>query len=373
MQTQNKRHLWYFPILFGFLGAFIGLIARYLFTGVDISFSIKNIIHSHSHVMLLGFLFNGLILFIWERFTKGIDRVSLKYYLVLQICILGMLITFIVQGYALFSIFFATAHLVIGYIFLIRLWKRLLGSTHLLRLIKLGVVFQFVSSIGPYCLGPLMVFEMQSSPWYQQAIFFYLHFQFFGSLFVWLLALWLQKINGQVSSRLFWVIIFSIVCLYAHSVNYNFDSSLISLISGIGSLGLLMFLIVQFKHINKTLGSELLFYLMLLLLGTLNLLGSFPFIAKLVIENHYILIAWLHFIFLGIYVPYIWMELNIKNELIWFGYALTVLLCQLILVFPDWFFHMTQISVSWLLFIAYVGTFILFVIVHVTLLLKNKE
>ena len=183
MKSVPLKRLWFYPILFGFLGAFIGLILRYAFAGSISGFPIKNVLHSHSHVMLLGFLFNALVVLLWTNFTDGMDKRSYHYYLALQICVAGMLITFIIQGYALFSIIFSTLHLWISYVFLIRLWKRFNLNSHLILLAKVGIVLHFISSIGPYCLGPLMVLEMQGSPWYQQAIFFLFTFSVFRSPF----------------------------------------------------------------------------------------------------------------------------------------------------------------------------------------------
>ena len=193
LKQYSTKQLWFYPLIFGILGGLIGLVLRYAFTGAFTGFPLKNVLHSHSHVMLLGFIFNALIVFLWIFFTKGIDRLSFLYYIALQVCLSVMLVAFIIQGYALVSITFSTLHLWISYILLIRLWKRLDGNKNLVSLIKIGILFHFISSIGPYCLGPLMVLKMQESPWYQQAIFFYLHFQYFGSFFVWFLAVLFQK------------------------------------------------------------------------------------------------------------------------------------------------------------------------------------
>lgn len=183
MKTVTAKQLWFFPLLFGFLGAIIGLVLRYAFTGSIANFPFKFVLHSHSHIMLLGFVFNALIALLVTRFTNGIDKTSYRLYLALQVCVAILLVGFIIQGYALVTITFSTLHLWISYWLVVRLWKRLIGEKSDLILIKTGIIFHFISSIGPYALGPLMAMKMQSSPWYQQAIFFYLHFQYFGSFF----------------------------------------------------------------------------------------------------------------------------------------------------------------------------------------------
>ena len=118
--------------------------------------------------------------------------------------------------------------------------------------------------------------------------------------------------------------------------------------------------------------SEKLFFIVLLTLCVFNIAGSLPSVANLVIEEHYVLIAWLHFIFLGIYVPFVWIELKVKNVVIWALYAVVFLFSQLILLFPSTFFIKAGIAVPWLLFYAYLGVFICFCFVHLPKLVKKS-
>ncbi len=373
MKLISKKQLWFYPILFGFLGALIGLILRYAFADGTPDFPLKNVLHSHSHVMLLGFLFNALVVILWSNFTNGIDQISFKYYIALQICVAAMMIAFILQGYALFSIIFSTFHLWISYILLIRLWKRLTGNKYIVILIKTGIVFHFLSSIGPYCLGPLMVLEMQESPWYQQAIFFYLHFQYFGSLFIWLLAGLFQNSTIVLKKRNIYVIVFSLVCLYMHSLDYNFNHWLINIFGGIGSLLLFGFLINSRKAFVFAKTEYTTIYFILLGISIINFLGSFPGIAILVESNSFMLIAWLHLLFLGLFIPFIWTELPHKlNKTSWVFYGIAVLFSEAILVFPTTFSNTFSISVMWLLFIVYLEVFLSISIVHLAYLFNKN-
>ena len=365
MNIINDRRLWFYPIVFGLLGAFLGLLIRFFFAQTTFGFPIKNLIHSHSHVMLLGFLFNALMVLIWKFFTKGIDTISYRYYIALQICVGGMFVAFIIQGYALLSILFSTLHLWIGYVFLIRLWKNVEGSKQLVSLVKLGIAFYFISSIGPYCLGPLMVFNLQESPWYQQAVFFYLHFQFFGAFLVWLLAVFLKNTSAQITKKHVWVIGLSIIGLYTHSLDYHFNHWLIQSIGGVSS-ALLLFVFISFaQSIKRFKKGYYYIYGVLLAVGICNVLGSFPQVVHLVETNHYLLIAWFHFLFLGLFVPFIWVELPIYiSNSTWAVYGLFVVLSEALLVFPDAAYSLLKTSITWLLFIAYFGVFGSMSIVH---------
>ena len=374
MKPVTAKHLWSFPLIFGFLGAIIGLILRYAFTGGIANFPFKFVLHSHSHIMLLGFVFNALIVLLFTRFTKGIDKTSYFLYIALQVCIGVLLVGFIIQGYALVTITFSTIHLWISYWLLIRLWKRLQGKKSDVTLIKIGIVFHFISSVGPYALGPLMAMKMQTSPWYQQAIFFYLHFQYFGSFFLWMLAVLFQKTTIKLSKNQITLIITSLVLLYTHSLKYNFNYLTIQIAGGIGA-GILIITIFKLK--SSFLQQKLqyrLFFGILLLVGILNCFGSIPYFSNLVISNRFMLIAWLHLLFLGMYLPFIWIELGQSiHKTVWIFYTFFILTSELFLVFPAFFSELFSTSIMWLLFIAYFGVVLCISIVHLTALFqKNK-
>jgi len=369
---MNPKKLWTYPLLFGIIGAFIGLVLRYAFTGSSIVFPFKNVLHAHSHVMLLGFLFNALLALIWINFTSGIDRVSYRIYIALQLCMALMIVAFIKQGYALYSILFSTLHLWLSYILLIRLWKRLEASKFLIQLIKAGIIFHFISSLGPYALGPLMVMGMKESPWYQQAIFFYLHFQFLGLFFTWMLAILLKKAAVIITKKEVKGIVISLVFLYAHSLDYNFNHWLIQWFGGFGSI-LLFLILLSYKRIFQKLENHFkTIYYIILTVAVINIFGSIPVVAKLVINNHFMLIAWLHFLFLGMYVPFIWVFLKQKISIyLWFLFGFTVVFSEAVLVFPNELSQWFSISIMWLLFIIYLSMFLIITTVHLNYLFSR--
>lgn len=370
-----QKKLWIFPLMFGIIGSLIGLILRYAFTGSISAFPFKNFLHSHSHVMLLGFIFNGLLIMVWKYFTEGIDKWSYGYYLILQGCVLAMLVAFIIEGYAFYSILFSTIHLWISYVLLIRLWRRIKENNTLTQFVKVGIIFHFISSLGPYILGPLMIMEMHNSPWYQQAIFFYLHFQYFGVFFVWMLSILFHKTQLTLSKNSSLVIITSLVLLFTHSLDYSFDHYLINII-GIGaSLSLFLVLLKLKKGSFDVQKKYNILFGIILLIAFLNIIGSIPVVANLVVESRFLLIAWLHFIFLGMYVPFIWISFKAKiNSFLWIAYAFFVLMTEVCLVFPGYISKVSPISLMWLLFITYLGVFVLISIVHFQLIFyKNNR
>lgn len=368
------KKIWWYPLIFGILGAFIGLVLRYAYTGAISGFPFKNVMHSHSHVLLLGFIFNALLILVWTNFTQGIDKISYRYYVALQVCIAFMLVTFILQGYSFLSILFSTLHLWVSYILLIRLWKQLNDNKAIHTLIKIGIVFHFLSSVGPYVLGPLMILGMQASPLYEQSIFFYLHFQYFGIFFVWMLAVLLQKTAVTLSNKQLVIIVISLALLFAHSLDYSYDHWSINVVGGFGSLLLLGVLLSFKRFFQKGQRVYTFIYIIILFIALVNIIGSIPSIANRVVESRLLLIGWLHFLFLGLYVPFIWVMLKRNiSLLIWVIYGFMFTITEMVLIFPAMINKWIAIPIMWLLFIAYTGVFLCILVVHTQLLFEKKN
>ena len=81
-------------------------------------------------------------------------------------------------------------------------------------------------------------------------------------------------------------------------------------------------------------------------------------VVHLVETNHYLLIAWFHFLFLALFIPFIWIELPIYiSNSTWAVYGLFVVLSETLLIFPNTAYSLLKIPITWLLFIAYFGVF----------------
>jgi hypothetical protein len=142
-------------------------------------------LHAHSHVMLLGWLFNALFANLLAAFVPP-DRQP-RYrtlFWVLQAAVLGMLLTFPVQGYAAFSIAFSTLHMVAAYVFAWRFLTdtRTVADRFASRWVQWGLWFMVLSSAGPFALGAIKANGLGRTHWYDLAVYFYLHFQYNGWL-----------------------------------------------------------------------------------------------------------------------------------------------------------------------------------------------
>ncbi len=160
----------------------MGVLLRAMLVGYLPGLTYPFLVHAHSHVVLLGWLFNALLLSLLaefgpENFTPGYRRLWWGF----QVAVLGMLLFFPVQGYAAGSILFSTLHVFLSYALAWKLRADLRTDASLsARLLRWGLVFLVLSTLGPYAVGALKARGMQETPWYPMSIYFYLHFLYNG-------------------------------------------------------------------------------------------------------------------------------------------------------------------------------------------------
>src|SRR5690606_27044346 len=104
-----------------FLVALLGALMRYKI-GFDFPFFVqKHLLHSHSHFAFSGWISHTLmVLMIYFLKNKSIKFSQSKYSnLIIAnfVCSYGMLVFFIIQGYAFWSILFSTLSIFFSYIF----------------------------------------------------------------------------------------------------------------------------------------------------------------------------------------------------------------------------------------------------------------
>lgn len=144
----------------------------------------KFILHTHSHIALIGWVYLFLSGLIVERYTNYKSSRSYKaLYISAVISILGMLLSFPFQGYALWSIVFSTLFLVVSYLLVYWVIKNKNDLATLkwsFAFIKSALYYLALSSIGPWALGLIMALGGKETIWYQLSVYFYLHFQYNG-------------------------------------------------------------------------------------------------------------------------------------------------------------------------------------------------
>ena len=141
----------------------------------------RHILHTHSHIALLGWGFMMLIgTMIFE--LEGKQNFGKKYgwlFIALLVSLLGMLFSFPVQGYGVVSISFSTLFVLLSYAFIFKLWKTLgqIENTTGIRLIRWALIGYLISTLGLWALGPVTATLGRMHEMYFMTIQWFLHFQ----------------------------------------------------------------------------------------------------------------------------------------------------------------------------------------------------
>lgn len=171
--------------------ALFGVLLRYMMSFPSGGLSYLNILHAHSHFAFAGWSFLGLAVLIVRHLYQDEPAVFKWIFLATLVCAFGMLLSFSVQGYKAVSILFSTLFLVVSCWFAALIYRRSssdIKKTIAGKLLKAGAVCIFISSLGPLALAVLKA-SGHSGVFYQNAIYFYLHFQLNGWMQLAVLAL----------------------------------------------------------------------------------------------------------------------------------------------------------------------------------------
>jgi len=317
-----KRHsniaLAYF-LLVGIMGVFLRLF--YIF---PIPATYKFVVHAHSHVALLGWVYIALITLIYRLYLSEVNKSALYQRIIwfTNICILGMLLSFPVQGYALFSIIFSTLFLFASYWITWFIFKHI-PEKHKKKpsyiCVKASLLYLIFSSIGPWAVGGIMATLGKASVWYKIAIYFYLHFQYnawFIFALIGVLFFIIEKsgltIDQKKFKNFFLILNLGVIFSFFLSILWTAPPVIFYILASLGAaLQLLAFLsffrILQklwpdLKIIFSPIVQNLLKFSGLLLLIKIGfqVISAIPYFANLAFQYQDFVIGYLHWTFLGV-------------------------------------------------------------------------
>lgn len=162
-----------------------GVLLRYLQTHAVPGLNAQFLLHGHSHFAFSGWMFLALAVLMADSLQPaGTDGRFRTVFRLTQVCSLGMLLTFSLQGYKAAPLIFSTLFVIVTYRFSHLVLRnpgfRIRLNPVARHLFGAALVCLCISSLGPFALGPLMVNGLKGSAWYQNSIYFYLHFQMNG-------------------------------------------------------------------------------------------------------------------------------------------------------------------------------------------------
>jgi hypothetical protein len=326
------------PLAFLSIGSLLGVFLRWQFIAPTPGVTYAFFLHAHSHVMFLGWIFNALyIAFCYNHIAETEISSFKKIFVVLQGLVVGMLISFPLQGYGFYSILFSTAHTICVFIFIVMFFRRTQGVKSVSAwFARTALVFFVISTAGPFSLGYLMSNQMGHTNWYFFSIYFYLHFQYNGFFIFGILSLFFnllerKKIQFHLGkARTFgWTL--AIVCLptYLLSILWAKPGLTFNAIAGASAfiqfIALGLFIKVLIKHrleIGQTFSKASIIFLFVILFAFilklfLQAISALPGIAQLAYELRPVVIAYLHMVLIGIISLFVflwYMEFDFIDE-----------------------------------------------------------
>lgn len=317
-----KKHI-HIALGYFVLIAIMGVALR-LFAIIDLPITYRYVVHTHSHIALLGWVYTGLTTILYYLYLRD-SEISKKYtylFWATQATIVGMLFSFPFTGYALFSILFSTLFLFATYVFAFFFLKhtpRKLKTLQSYKLIRAAIWFMVLSSIGPWVVGIVMGTLGNTSPWYRNAIYFYLHFQYNGWFLVALCGILLKLfehyeiiISQKSFKRFYYLLNAGVILTFFISILWMQPHWLFNVLAITGGILQIIAFSILFgrilwersilrRHLSKQTGWLLKFAGFCLAIKlTTQLMGSFPETAEIISGNIDYVISYLHWVFLGL-------------------------------------------------------------------------
>ena len=306
-----------------FIAALMGLLLRAAFVWDLYWMEYKNMLHGHSHLALLGWLYLGLFVLIHGRFLdkeKASKAIYTRLFWLTQFSVVGMMLSFPLQGYAGFSIFFSSLHIVLSYVFVYRVWKdHRKESIQINLLLRTALLFLLISTCGVWAVAVIMANGGGGGVLYQVAIQFYLHFQFNGWLLFGVLALIINDFKPKFSPFGFQsfyflmclsqVLTFGLILFWAYRWNWTFGVNFIGVGLQLLALGALLSLRKDLRFNLTRLLAAHSFLLLAFIVGVIRVVAQvlliFPDIADLAVSLRTTNIGFIHLNMLGLFSAYL--------------------------------------------------------------------
>lgn len=340
------QKLFNIPLLFLVIASWLGVFLRWYTLSPVQGVNYTYILHTHSHVMFLGWVCNVLYLaFIHNHIDESQHRLFTRLFTVLQVLIGGMLVAFPLQGYGLYSIVFSSLHTVCMVVFTILFFRKCRAkNTVSYWFARIALIFFMLSAVGPFSLGYIMTLGPAYRDWYYFSIYYYLHFQYNGfftfgtfSLFFKLLESRHVAINkaGMIAAGR----LMAIACIPAYflSILWAQPGIIFNITAGIAACiqvyaVVLFFRILwssyvvwyaSFARVSRLVLGMVLFCLGIKLL--LQCISAFPEIAAMAYQLRPVVIAYLHLVLVGVVTLFLFVWYR-ENNLLNAKYDMSVMI-----------------------------------------------
>ena len=332
----NSQKSWVICCFFNFLvAAVMGLLMRFYYLFPIKSVNYIYLLHAHSHVAMLGWAYLMIYVLIVHFFIPKEKRQKPIYnrlFWITQFSIIGMMISFPIQGYALFSIVFSTMHIVLSYVFCGLVWRDCVKDKSSERiLLRVAILFMVLSTFGVWCLGPAINILGKQSAFYQIAIQFFLHFQFNGWFLFAVLALFVKQFKNKIETNKFQKILtLQVIATFltvSFPISWYVDESFLKWINAFGVVFQLIAFVYGYQMLKPQMNqfksslqstSKMMYGLALWSLSLkigIQLLALIPDIATISHQIRNLVIGFIHLTTLGIITGFL-IGILIQNKLL---------------------------------------------------------
>jgi hypothetical protein len=319
----SHAHRWARISIFNlFLIAVFGATMRY-----KIAFSFpfvdqRNILHAHSHFAFAGWVTHTLFVLMvtWLSSIRG-PVVFSSYRRLINANLFtayGMLVTFPFFGYGVIPIVLSTLNIFVSYAFAYRFWRdlnRLYEKKPIHKWLKVGLLLNVLSSVGPFTLAIMLATKNLNKELYLSSVYYFLHFQYNGWFLFTCMGLAIHKllpsIDQKIENRIFLAFTLAFIPTYVLSVLWlriNFWLYLLVIIAAFSQIwAWTMLLRTYFRRAEiifiPPLAKRLfLLYAIAFSLKLILQLGStIPSLSHLAYGIRPIIIGYLHLVLLGVF------------------------------------------------------------------------
>ncbi len=335
-------------LLFFVISAIYGLLMRWQKVTPILTIKYLDVLQAHSHVTFLGWGFLSIITLVTGIFlSKDIQKNNyFKYsFWIMAVSITGMLISFPLQGYKLFSIVFLSLFLLSSYVYLWVLYKKIIAEkSYSSRFLKMGIFYYFLSSLGIWSLSIISI-KIGKGDLYQNSINFYTHFLYNGFFVLLLFGLFIRfleikkiKISQQTIKLFFHLTNIAVIPTFALSLLWKTVPNYVVIIGFVGAiiqLFSLLFLwkilmqIISQKLINQFVNNLLLSFVLsaYILKLLMQFIGAFPSVTHTAIQfKSFFVIGYIHVFTLGFLSLFLFLifKLLLKEKLNQWGIYLFI-------------------------------------------------
>ena len=278
------------------------------------------LLHAHSHLAFLGWAYNALFLGLFWTFVPNHNQLLSKYntlFWITQAVTFCMFIVFLYDGYQLPAITTLALHTVMTYVFMIYFLHDSKKNAVSLPgwMMKSALFCLFISSLGPFAI-PVIKAHSMNVDHIKLAVNFYLHFQYNGWFVFGLLAIIFKCLPEKLTKEplLRWgslLLLIGVVPAYFLSIQWVGLPSWLSRLAGLAGilqfLGAFSVLWVLYRRLDQWKSSFIHGLYRWLLLGftifvvkwMFQMLSVFPVVYEMVFHSRNVMIAYLHWHFLG--------------------------------------------------------------------------